>query len=112
MHLKCPAYHKISAFKNGGTLIKAGKIIYLTYYYCMSSKRNIQPILNALFVFEIAVFDAPFGDRAGYAVHDLLERTLTAALEGIVAVVAVAAVVSIMHFWYDGFVWSVRKQQV
>jgi hypothetical protein len=21
-------------------------------------------------------------------------------------------VVSIMHFWYDGFVWSVRKQQV
>ena len=29
-----------------------------------------------------------------------------------VAVVAVTAVVSIMHFWYDGFVWSVRKQQV
>jgi hypothetical protein len=27
-------------------------------------------------------------------------------------IVAVAAVVSIMHFWYDGFVWSVRKQQV
>jgi hypothetical protein len=21
-------------------------------------------------------------------------------------------VVSIMHFWYDGFIWSVRKKQV
>ena len=21
-------------------------------------------------------------------------------------------VVSLMHFWYDGFIWSVRKQQV
>jgi hypothetical protein len=27
-------------------------------------------------------------------------------------VVAITAVVSIMHFWYDGFVWSVRKHQV
>ena len=27
-------------------------------------------------------------------------------------VVAVAAVVSILHFWYDGFIWSVRKKQV
>lgn len=25
---------------------------------------------------------------------------------------AVTLIVSIMHFWYDGFVWSVRKQQV
>jgi len=29
-----------------------------------------------------------------------------------IGIVAVAAVVSIMHFWYDGFVWSVRKHQV
>ena len=21
-------------------------------------------------------------------------------------------VISIMHFWYDGFIWSVRKKQV
>ena len=28
------------------------------------------------------------------------------------AVLAVAFVVSIMHFWYDGFIWSVRKKQV
>jgi len=27
-------------------------------------------------------------------------------------VVAVSVVISLMHFWYDGFVWSVRKQQV
>lgn len=29
-----------------------------------------------------------------------------------IGVVAVSHVVSIMHFWYDGFVWSVRKRQV
>ena len=23
-----------------------------------------------------------------------------------------ALVVSIMHFWYDGFIWSVQKRQV
>ncbi len=28
------------------------------------------------------------------------------------AFVAVTLVVSIMHFWYDGFVWSIRKKQV
>lgn len=28
------------------------------------------------------------------------------------AVLAVTLVVSIMHFWYDGFIWSVRKKQV
>jgi hypothetical protein len=27
-------------------------------------------------------------------------------------VLAVVLVVSIMHFWYDGFIWSVRKRQV
>ena len=31
---------------------------------------------------------------------------------GIEALWAITLVVSIMHFWYDGFVWSVRKQQV
>ena len=25
---------------------------------------------------------------------------------------AVTLIVSIMHFWYDGFVWSVRRKQV
>ncbi len=29
-----------------------------------------------------------------------------------VAVVAVSHVASILHFWYDGFIWSVRKKQV
>ena len=29
-----------------------------------------------------------------------------------IGVVAVSHVVSIMHFWYDGFIWSVRKKQV
>ena len=24
----------------------------------------------------------------------------------------VVIVISIMHFWYDGFIWSVRKKQV
>lgn len=28
------------------------------------------------------------------------------------AFVAITLVVSIMHFWYDGFVWSVRRKQV
>ena len=32
--------------------------------------------------------------------------------DAVVAVVAVGNVVSLMHFWYDGFVWSVRKGQV
>jgi hypothetical protein len=32
--------------------------------------------------------------------------------DSIVAVVALGNVVSLMHFWYDGFVWSVRKGQV
>jgi hypothetical protein len=27
-------------------------------------------------------------------------------------VVVISVVVSLMHFWYDGFVWSVRKQQI
>ena len=31
---------------------------------------------------------------------------------GIHALWAITLVVSLMHFWYDGFVWSVRKQQV
>ena len=30
----------------------------------------------------------------------------------LVAVVALSNVVSLMHFWYDGFVWSVRKGHV
>jgi hypothetical protein len=25
---------------------------------------------------------------------------------------AVTIVISLMHFWYDGFVWSVRRQEV
>ena len=28
------------------------------------------------------------------------------------ALLALTLVVSIMHFWYDGFIWSVRKKQV
>jgi hypothetical protein len=35
-----------------------------------------------------------------------------AADTGIEALWAITLVVSIMHFWYDGFVWSVRKKQV
>jgi hypothetical protein len=31
---------------------------------------------------------------------------------GIYPLWGITLVVSIMHFWYDGFVWSVRKQQV
>ena len=30
----------------------------------------------------------------------------------ITALWAITLVVSIMHFWYDSFVWSVRKKQV
>ena len=36
--------------------------------------------LGLLLVIEIAVFDAPFGDGARYAVDDLLERGLASAL--------------------------------
>lgn len=32
--------------------------------------------------------------------------------EGARALWALTIVVSLMHFWYDGFVWSVRRQQV
>jgi len=31
---------------------------------------------------------------------------------GIYALAALSMVVSLMHFWYDGFIWSVRKDQV
>jgi len=31
---------------------------------------------------------------------------------GMEALWAITLVVSIMHFWYDGFIWSVRKKQV
>jgi hypothetical protein len=33
-------------------------------------------------------------------------------IEEIVPIIALGNVVSLMHFWYDGFVWSVRKGQV
>lgn len=26
--------------------------------------------------------------------------------------IAIAVVISLMHFWYDGFVWSVRRHEV
>jgi hypothetical protein len=26
--------------------------------------------------------------------------------------VSVATVITLMHFWYDGFIWSVQKHQV
>jgi hypothetical protein len=32
--------------------------------------------------------------------------------EDYVPFIALSNVVSLMHFWYDGFVWSVRKNQV
>ena len=32
--------------------------------------------------------------------------------EDYVPFVALGNVVSLMHFWYDGFIWSVRKGQV
>ena len=38
-----------------------------------------------------------------------VEGALDASIE---ALWAVTLIVSIMHFWYDGFVWSVRKKQV
>ena len=31
---------------------------------------------------------------------------------GITTLWAVTIVVSIMHFWYDGFVWSVRRKEI
>ena len=31
---------------------------------------------------------------------------------GLTALWAVTLVVSLMHFWYDAFVWSVRKAQI
>jgi hypothetical protein len=33
-------------------------------------------------------------------------------LPGVHALYAVTLVVSILHFWYDGFIWSVRRQDV
>lgn len=37
---------------------------------------------------------------------------LVETIEGVKWFYAVTLVVSIMHFWYDGFIWSVRKGQV
>lgn len=38
-----------------------------------------------------------------------LESTATVLKQGIISLLIV---VSIMHFWHDGFIWSVRKKQV
>ena len=60
--------------------------------------------------------DVPF--RVAIALVILIVPSFTYGVWAVVqpghapAVVAVAAVVSIMHFWYDGFIWSVRKHQV
>ena len=35
-----------------------------------------------------------------------------AAKSGIQWAVSLAVTVSLMHFWYDGFIWSVRRKQV
>jgi hypothetical protein len=29
-----------------------------------------------------------------------------------VIAMSLATVITLMHFWYDGFIWSVRKHQV
>jgi hypothetical protein len=39
-------------------------------------------------------------------------RSRAASPEDYVPFVALGNVVSLMHFWYDGFVWSVRKGDV
>ncbi|MBL4849297.1 MAG: hypothetical protein JKY65_27540 [Planctomycetes bacterium] len=43
------------------------------------------------------------------ALYGLLTKTVG---ESIHLVTCLALVISIMHFWYDGFVWSVRKNMV
>jgi hypothetical protein len=47
-----------------------------------------------------------FGSVAAYGVvAQLIDPGLT-------VLWSLTIVVSLMHFWYDGFVWSVRKKQI
>ena len=62
----------------------------------LQGRRLAQPMTLALFV----------GLTAAYGLGvQVMDTSLT-------ALWALTLVVSVMHFWYDGFIWSVRRQQV
>jgi len=66
--------------------------------------------------------DRTVGSGVAGAVTPLFRRVLASGLgygylragspEDYVPFIALGNVVSLMHFWYDGFVWSVRKGDV
>ncbi len=62
----------------------------------LQGSRLAQPMTLALFVGLTAAY--------GFGVQ-VMDTSLT-------ALWALTLVVSVMHFWYDGFIWSVRRQQV
>jgi len=80
---------------------------YLALVWAMEGKRIVERLHLAAWrggkaVAALVFFGAALG--YGYAAT-LVPASLT-------TVWAITIVVSLMHFWYDGFVWSVRKGQV
>jgi hypothetical protein len=69
----------------------------LTTRLRLEGRRFAKPLLLVLFV------GVPLGYGAWVTVIPM---------DGNDALFCLATVVSIMHFWYDGFIWSVRKKQV
>jgi hypothetical protein len=50
--------------------------------------------------------------RQGTPVLDAVRQDWIHPIPAPVRALAVTLVVSLMHFWYDGFVWSARRKQV
>jgi hypothetical protein len=71
-------------------------------------KRN----LMALFHLDHLPFGKPLTAVAFLTIAGAYGFWVETADTSIDALWAITLVVSIMHFWYDGFVWSVRRKQV
>lgn len=68
----------------------------LAQVFKLANRKMAAPLTLALFLFPAIAY--------GYLVESL-DADITPLL-------AMTLTVSLMHFWYDGFIWSVRKKQV
>ena len=71
-------------------------------------KKNIMK----LFHLDGVTFGKPLAALAFVGIAGAYGFWVEALDTSIEALWAVTLIVSIMHFWYDGFVWSVRRKQV
>jgi len=71
-------------------------------------KKNIMKIFRV----DQLAFDKPLALGGFLGIVGMYGFWVETADTSINALWAITLVVSIMHFWYDGFVWSVRRKQV